>query len=357
MNDQPMTSTLGTSARWEAHAVRGAAARKLQGVEPQVEPQSGSIRNSAPAPEASREAEIVGLVLNGYLDTEIRSRLAGAPPSDRYRWSFGPGVDRPEPLRWVPSPVRNELAHLPDAPNCRLSLGWIDGERRHHLAPGRATLAHHLIRRSAGASRRDLVQAASGLGALLRHMGRLDSTSMQQLPAPSGPRRLAHWLRTGDGPWAAGIMHDRLISLLGSARTEEIISWVDEVPRDQLVHGRAGLAATVLSESAAPSALLTGDEIAYGPRDFDLAWVLGELLVSKHMTRYLPNDEAARQRQLITDCRDAFLVGYGPSKDLVTTGRTTSLRVLLEIHDAAAYLDRMLDDLASQAAELVDCAR
>jgi len=113
----------------------------------------------------------------------------------------------------------------------------------------------------------------------------------------------------------------------------------------------------VLSESSAPSALLTGDEVACGPRDFDLAWVLGEFLVTEHLTLYLPDDQAARQRQLITDCRDAFLIAYGPSKDLVTTGRTTSLRVLLEIHDAAAYLDRMLDDLAAQAAEIVDCAR
>lgn len=352
MSDQLITPTWVASARWQAHALRGAAARHLD--VPASQP--GSIRDS-PAPGSSREAGIVGLVLTGYLDTEIRSRLPSAPERDRYRWSFGPGIDRPEPLRCTPSHLSTALTGLTSSSHCRLSLGWTDGDRRHHLAPGRATVAAHLARPSTAASPRDLVQAASGLGTVLKQLGQLDITDLDELAAPTGPLRLAHWLRTGDGPWAAGIMHDRLIALLGTARTEEIIGWVEEMPRERLVHGRAGLASTVLSESSAPSALLTGDEIACGPRDFDLAWVLGEFLVDEHMIRYVSDDQAARQRQLITDCRDAFLVAYGPSKDLVTTGRTTSLRVLLEIHDAAAYLDRMLDDLAAQAAEIVDSAR
>lgn len=352
MSENPIVPTWGASARWQAHVVRDAAARHLDEVAWQHE----SIRDS-PTPGPSREAGIVGLVLTGYLDTEIRSRLPSAREPDRYRWSFGPGVDRPEPLRCTPAHLSNGLTSLTSNSNCRLSLGWIDGDRRHHLAPGRATVAAHLARPSTVASPRDLVQAASGLGAVLKQLGQLD-TNLHDLAAPTGPRRLAHWLRTGDGPWAAGVMHDRLVARLGTARTEEIISWVEEMPRERLVHGRAGLASTVLSESSAPSALLTGDEVACGPRDFDLAWVLGEFLVTEHMTRYVSDDDqAARQRQLITDCRDAFLIAYGPSKDLVTTGRTTSLRVLLEIHDSAAYLDRMLDDLVAQAAEIVDCAR
>lgn len=351
MSDQSNPLTFGTSARWQAHAASGSAARHLD----QGAWVPDSIRDSMPT--SSREAGIVGLVLTGYLDTEVRSRLPSASEPDRYRWSFGPGIDRPEPLRSTPAQLSNGLTGLTSNTHCRLSLGWIDGDRRHHLAPGRATVAAHLARPSTAASPRDLAQAASGLGTVLKRLGQLDIVDLHELAAPTGPRRLAHWLRTGDGPWAAGIMHDRLMALLGRARTEEIISWVDEMPREQLVHGRAGLASTVLSESSAPSALLTGDEVACGPRDFDLAWVLGEFLVTEHLTRYLPDDQAARQRQLITDCRDAFLIAYGPSKDLVTTGRTTSLRVLLEIHDAAAYLDRMLDDLAAQAAEIVDCAR
>ncbi len=146
--------------------------------------------------------------------------------------------------------------------------------------------------------------------------------------------------------------------MLGSTRVDEIISWIDEMPSEHLVHGRAGLAATVVSETAAPAALLTGDEIACGPADFDMAWVLGEFLVTEHMVRYAPDDiAAARQRELITACRDAFLIGYGPARDLVSAGRTTTLRVLLELHDFAAYQDRQLDELAVQAAELVDYAR
>lgn len=152
-------------------------------------------------------------------------------------------------------------------------------------------------------------------------------------------------------------MHDRLIARLGPTRVDEIIGWVDDMPDGHLVHGRAGLAATVVSETAAPAALLTGDEIACGPVDFDMAWVLGELLVAEHMVRYAPAEDEVRQKDLINACRDSFLIAYGPGRDLVTAGRTTTLRVLLELHDFAAYQDRQLDELAVQAAELVDYAR
>lgn len=353
VTDQQADPALGLDVRWDASVSTGATARHLESARWNPDPLQ------APAvPEPARESVIVGLVLTGYLDTEIRSRVAGGIAADRYRWSFGPGIDRTEPLRTAPAGVRAVIDDLTDISPCRLSLSWIDGDRRHHLAPGRASLAAHIGRRDATASRRDLTVAASGLGSLLRRLGRIDSSAVEELSTPSGTRRLAHWLRTGDGPWAAGVMHDRLISMLGSTRVDEIISWIDEMPSEHLVHGRAGLAATVVSETAAPAALLTGDEIACGPADFDMAWVLGEFLVTEHMVRYAPDDiAAARQRELITACRDAFLIGYGPARDLVSAGRTTTLRVLLELHDFAAYQDRQLDELAVQAAELVDYAR
>lgn len=351
-DQQPSNPALGRDVRWDASVSTGAAAHHLESTRWNPDPLE------APAvQEPVRESVIVGLVLTGYLDTEIRSRVAGGISAERYRWSFGPGIDRTEPLRTASAGVRSAIDDLTDIGPCRLSLSWIDGDRRHHLAPGRASLAAHIGRRDSTASRRDLTQAASGLGSLLRRLGRVDTPAAEELPTPSGPRRLAHWLRTGDGPWAAGVMHDRLISLLGSTRVDEIISWIDEMPLERLVHGRAGLAATVVSESAAPAALLTGDEIACGPADFDMAWVLGEFLVTEHMVRYAPDDAATRQRELITACRDAFLIGYGPARDLVSAGRTTTLRVLLELHDFAAYQDRQLDELAVQAAELVDYAR
>ncbi|WP_029136078.1 hypothetical protein [Nakamurella lactea] len=360
MTETPST-TWEPGTRRELAPVRGTSARDLA-VWEQVESgvpggQSGQRRS---------EPGIVGLLLTGYLDTEVRARMAGSPDADRFRWSFGPGIERSDPLRSAPVDLRLALSELPDT-GCRVSMGWVDGDRRHHLAPGRASLASHLTLlhgNSAGAGLHgttvridDLVRTAGGLGDALRMIHSVDPAHAEGLPAPSGPTRLARWLRSGEGPWSAEFMHDRLVSLLGTGRTEEIISWVHEMPQQRVVHGRAGLSAIVVPESPASPALLTGDEIAYGPEDFDLAWVLGELLVQDHLTDYLDPAAAARQRAVISECRDAFLVAYGPAKDIVVTGRTATLRVLVELHDAAAFQDRQLTDLAAQVPELVDAAR
>lgn len=153
-------------------------------------------------------------------------------------------------------------------------------------------------------------------------------------------------------------MHDQLAAVLGQDRIDEIVGWVDEMPREQLVHGRAGFGPTVVPEFNGTSAsVLFGDEIAYGPRDFDLSWVLGDLLVGEHMTTLGHPETAAKRREIITECRDSFLIAYGPTSDMVLAGRITILRVLLELHDSAAYLDRQLTELAAAAPELVDSAR
>ena len=86
------------------------------------------------------EQDVVGLLLNGYLDTEIRSRNT-TDPDERYRWTFAPGVERRQDLRWVPLELRDQLdtlsAELIASGAGQLSRGWVDGNRRHHFAPGR----------------------------------------------------------------------------------------------------------------------------------------------------------------------------------------------------------------------------
>lgn len=303
------------------------------------------------------DQEIVGLVLTGYLDTEIRRRSPEALAAERFRWTFAPGIDRGEPLRGTSTDLRRVIKTLPMPATCDLSVGWMDGNRRHHLAPGRSTLTSLLDKPVDRYTRSRLLAAAAGLGSALKALRAIPIDDFDAVPLPAGPQRLARWLRTADGPWAAGVMHDTLSARLGSSRIEEILSWIDEMPREQLLHGRSGLGATVLSESAAPSTLLIGDEVAVGPRDFDISCVLGEFLVADHLAQFAHPAEFDRRRALITDCRDATLIAYGPSRDLVSTGRMTALRVLLELHDSAAYLDRQLTELAGASAELVDDSR
>ncbi|WP_353650587.1 hypothetical protein ABLG96_06640 [Nakamurella sp. A5-74] len=200
--------------------------------------------------------------------------------------------------------------------------------------------------------------AATGraVGASLRGLRSIDISHLDLAP-PAGPARLKRWLTTGDGPFAAAVMHEFLINKLGPARIDEVISWTDSLQCDHLAVGRSGLETAVVSESADPSAILIGDEICAAPRDFDLSWTLGGLFILELEAGALPHDLATERRDAITACRDAVLVSYGPSDDLITTGRMTALRVLLQLHDAAAFDDRQLDTLATEAAALVDDAR
>lgn len=327
-----------------------------------------AVRREAPGTDAppiapgralasGRDQEVVGLFLTGYLDTEVRRRSHESLAHEGFRWSFAPGSDRQSPLRLLSPQLRHIIGDLPALDACDISVGWADGDRRHHVAPGRATLSAYLAHPLDQTQRRAVLTAAAGLGAALRQLAEIDISQADDLALPAGPQRLARWLRSGDGPWGAGVMHDRLTARLGASRVDEILCWIDELPRERVVHGRSGLGATVLSESNAPCALLLGDEIAVGPRDFDISWVLGELLIADHLAEGRHPHEAARARALIVDCRDAVLVAHGPTKDLVAAGRMTAMRVLLELHDSAAYLDRQLTDLAARAAEIVDDAR
>lgn len=349
MTDRPTVTRWDPSARWELPTAYGATARQ---------PEWSDIDPAELArPAQSQEPGLVGLLLTGYLDAEIRLRLPESSTADRFRWSFGPGTDRTGQLRSTPAAARTAIADLPSIPAGRLSLGWIDGERRHHLAPGRASLSSHIARRRPSDPIQPLTHSAAALGSVLRQLAEIDPARAEELPPPGGPQRLGSWLKTGEGPWGAAVMHDTLTPLLGQSRIDEIVGWIDEMPQESLVHGRAGFGATVVPESDAAPAVLVGDEIAYGPRDFDLAWVLGDLVVGEHMTTLAHPSTSAEQLEVITACRDAFLVAYGPADDMIATGRTTIIRVLLELHDSAAYLDRQLNELAAYTPELVDSAR
>lgn len=342
------------SHSWDPYSARAAAALSLV----PAHSATGASAHAEAAHSLSREPGVVGLLLNGYLDAEIRMRVPGSPSAERFRWTLGAGSDRNDPLRSTPAKVRFALASLDPEADGRISVDWTEGDRRHYLAPGRSSLSAYVARHGELGVDGVMLGSAATLGSALRKLRDLDPACAEELPAPSGPRRLAHWLRTGDGPWGAAVMHDQLAAALGQSRIDEIVGWVDEMPQVQLVHGRAGFGATIVPESfQTPAAVLLGDEIAYGPWDFDLAWVLGDLLVGEHMTVLGHPEAAAKRQEIITECRDAFLIAYGPAADIVTAGRTTILRVLLELHDSAAYLDRQLTELAASAPELVDCAR
>lgn len=291
---------------------------------------------------------VVGLHFTGYRDTEIRARGDGHPPGERFRWSFGPGADRPEPLRAVNPAVWGALERL-SSDLAQVSVGWSDGPRRHHLAAGSTDLSQHL--RSAIQPSLDLASsAAAGIGLFLRGLTHVPLPELQPAP-PAALLRLAGWLDNDDVNWCASEMFERLRRHVGESRLTEYRGWIEELRCTHLVHGRAGLRTAVLPEAAAPATILVGDELASGPRDFDLAWALGEIYVDRNRaTQWGARREPADERWRIA--MDALVTAYGPGTDIVQVGRMTLLRVLLELHDSAAYCDELLIDLLHASDEL-----
>lgn len=362
MND-PQRDDAGSPSGWDPWSVMGSVARDphRSSAAASIPAQGGGHGVELPAghtaPFSSFEQDVVGLLLSGYLDTEIRARNT-SDPAERYRWTFAPGVERRQDLRWVPSDLRAALDKLSDelvsSGVGQLSPGWVDGVRRHHFAPGRMTLSALL--NSAHPSLQRITAAGRAIGASLRGVRAIDIAGLA-LGTPTGPVRLKHWLTTGDGPFAAAIMHEFLTTRLGPSRIDEVVSWIDGLQCDHLAVGRSALETAVITESSHPSALLIGDEICAAPRDFDLSWALGDLFVLELEAGTLPHGRATERRDAITACRDALLISYGPSHDLIRTGQMTALRVLLQLHDSAAFNDVQLESLAAGAAALVDDAR
>lgn len=307
---------------------------------------------------------LVARATSGYLEYEVLLRPSWVDPNRRFRWMFAPGPERSAPLNTVPAALGPLLAEtrLSDA-RWSLAAGNPAVPWQLHFAPGRATAEmhirqlHHTEPDQAGA----LFSSAAALGQALRSLGAMADEVPDlatQLETPRPLRRLDAWLRTGDGPWGAAMLHDRMVEVLGPGRLREIDQWINDVPAERVVHGRAGLHTVVVPETTARPAVLLGDEIAYGPKAYDLGWVLGQILIQQLLLSSGPQTAAGEQQnELYVRCRDHFLTAYGASENPELAGRWTIARILLEIHDAAAYRDVQLHQLLDVVAELYDVAR
>ncbi|NNG35887.1 hypothetical protein [Nakamurella aerolata] len=308
---------------------------------------------------------LVARAASGYLEYEVLLRPSWVDANRRFRWMFAPGSERTSPLNTVPAalaPLLTDQRRLSDA-RWSLAAGNPAAPWQLHFAPGRATVEMHIRRlhhTNPGESAA-VFGAAAALGQALRSLGAITAEAPEaaaQLDAPRPLRRLDHWLRTGDGPWGATMLHDRMVQVLGPARLREVGEWINDVPAERIVHGRAGLHTVVVPETTARPAVLLGDEIAYGPKAYDLGWVLGQILVQQLLLSSEPATATGEQQnELYVRARDHFLTAYGASENPELAGRWTIARILLEIHDAAAFRDEQLHQLLDVVAELYDVAR
>lgn len=189
----------------------------------------------------------------------------------------------------------------------------------------------------------------------LRGTGRLLAALHTHTPAaslaapptgpPSGIRRLRGWLARGEGPGDAGRLHRAFVARLGEGRRRRAIEaadWAGWAGGGALLHGAPGLGGLVPSPYAGRGALLTGEELAVGTPEFDVGWLLGELVELRAAARLGLGGAPAHDYAPLAR---ALLDGYGPARP-APLARAALLRILTHTHDYAAYVG-WHDDLTS----------
>ncbi|WP_449065831.1 hypothetical protein [Planomonospora algeriensis] len=121
-----------------------------------------------------------------------------------------------------------------------------------------------------------------------------------------------------------------------------------------LLHGGPGLGILLPLAPGAHGALLTGENLAAGPPESDVGWIIGELVELRESVRRF-----GARRDLDFDLFiGRVLDGYGAALDLAAVGRTTALRFLTHLHDFAAYLkwNDVLVEYLGLVADVIDTA-
>ncbi|MEU2515162.1 hypothetical protein [Streptomyces syringium] len=254
-------------------------------------------------------------------------------PDGTYEWRRAPGPLAPAPfVRLSPEAVARlaDAAGRPAPGGVLLAPARPDGEARTYRVAGAESVAFVLLTSGVTPALHDPLR---GLGRALRA---LHDTPPGELPAGRRSRgldRLVTWLDGHTPSPRAAHAQAQVRRALGPDRWARVRGWAEEVTSDDQVvfaHGAAGLGSLVVGGPPGTAALLTGEDVCAAPWYVDLGWVVGELVELKWQ---LGGDPATWQSLI-----DALFDGYG--RDLGTDWRKlAALRVLLHVHDIAAYLD------------------
>ncbi|MGW2329934.1 flavoprotein [Streptomyces sp. NPDC001700] len=269
----------------------------------------------------------------GLLRTRVR-----ALPGGGHRWRRTPGPLAPVPFQPpVPGEPHAEpragwtdAADRAGADGARLVAGTADGPARLYDVRGGVSAAHLLLH---GAPAATLEKPLHALGQLLRTVH--DRPAPAGLPpGPSrGLTRLGDWLSGRSASPRAACAQGQVRRSLGEERWARLRCWYRATVTDSattLAHGAAGLGSLVVDRTSGGVDLLIGEDVCTAPWYVDLGWVVGELV---ELQWQLGGDKDAWQT-----LTDALFEGYG--RDLGEEwNRTAALRILLHVHDIAAYLD------------------
>ncbi|MEU0369400.1 hypothetical protein ABZ070_03915 [Streptomyces sp. NPDC006283] len=265
----------------------------------------------------------------GLLHTEVR-----ALPGGLFQWRRTPGPYAPAPF--VPVP---RTPPVPAAPGAHAVFGAADGAGRTYHVDGEHSVAYLILTGGPGAVPS---QALHDLGTTLRALHDVPPPPSTRAHGSRGLDRLDSWL-TGRAPAPrAAQAAEQMRKALGDAAWTTVRAWYERAVTDTptvLSHGAAGLGSLIAGPDGSAT-LLAGEDLSVLPWYLDLGWVIGELVELKWQ---LGGDPVAWQAHI-----DALSKGYG--RDLGADWQWLAvLRILLHVHDIAAYLDEPVDSFQQYA--------
>ncbi|GAA5068889.1 phosphopantothenoylcysteine decarboxylase/phosphopantothenate--cysteine ligase [Thermocatellispora tengchongensis] len=259
----------------------------------------------------------------GLLHTSIHSMATGG-----YRWRRAPGPFAPAPFSPLTGETRDALAAIGEVGTCRLAIGTAAGDARIYDVRGGESAARRLMRPG---DHDRLEKPLHDLGRLLR------AVHDQEPPADLVGRPARGLVRLGD--WLAGratspraaYAQGQFRQRLGEERWQRVRSWYDAVRTDTgvtLAHGAAGFGALAIDGESGAGDLLIGEDVCAAPWYLDVGWLIGELA---ELQWQVGGDQHGWQALI-----NALFEGY--DRDLGPEwNRYAALRILLHVHDIAAY--------------------
>ncbi|MFI1254195.1 flavoprotein [Streptomyces netropsis] len=259
----------------------------------------------------------------------LRTSVHDLPTGGR-RWRREPGPLAPVPFQPAGDEVDRLLRGIGDIGDARMATGTADGPARLYDVRGDVSVAHLLLNREPGA---ELEKPLHDLGRLLRAVHGLKPPAGLPTGPSRGLTRLGDWLAGRAAAPRAACAQGQLRRSLGEARWTQVLAWHHRTvtdPDTTLGHGAAGLGSLVVDPVSGGVELLVGEDVCVAPWYVDLGWVVGELV---ELQWQVGGDKGGWQ-----SLTDALFEGYG--RDLGPEwNRIAALRILLHVHDIAAYLD------------------
>ncbi|MGK5630038.1 hypothetical protein [Streptomyces sp. URMC 123] len=344
-------------------------------------------------PAASRtpaepRTDVVTAYGTGLLTTEVRAT------EDGFLWLRAAGPAAPSPFRPSSEALRTACAAIGEQYGARLVMGQetaaSPGVRRYR-AGDRESAAHYLLLGGPDAvpgGAAALERALRGVGALLAALHATPVPPAGGSPVPSGVlrparglERLHAWL-TGDSadsaapargsaagaapapahsPAGSGVPAVSAAELLGArmsavaqhalrAWCAEALAVRSEAEPAVLSHGAPGLGSLVPAPRSGTAALLTGEDLCLAPWQYDLGWIVGELVEMRWA--YGGQQGGGAWQRLLDALADGYGRGLGDQWH-----RWAALRVVLHAHDTLAYTtggERTAALYAALAARLVE---